>query len=364
MVRLRRHVFRHPGTTASAWTGVTRSTIRRFGAAVLLFSSIAAAEPVPPPEDPASLYAPHGEIGAFFNPWAPFPHRWTNLLWWFLTPNPFDKSGAPVLPVVPNDGSSFSGRESSASVTWIGHATVAVHDEADVFLTDPHWGKRALVVSRHTPPGVPLEAIPADAFAIVSHNHYDHLDSETIERLPASMSWYVPLGLAAWVRDHGPERVVELDWWQSARHGRWTITCLPAQHWSRRIGQGTNETLWCSWLVDSGARRYFHAGDSGYFHGYREFGRRFGPIDVAFLPIGAFEPRGFMRYQHMNPTDAILAARDLRAKDWIAIHWGAFDLANEPLDYPPKALATAMDEVGADASRAHVLAVGERWRVP
>jgi N-acyl-phosphatidylethanolamine-hydrolysing phospholipase D len=265
---------------------------------------------------------------------------------------------------VANDGASLAGMEASASATWVGHATFAVHDDADVFLTDPHFGPRALIPGRLQPPGVPIESIPADAFAVVSHAHYDHLDEWTVERLPESVAWFVPLGLADWFRERGRPRVQELDWWQSARHGRWTITCLPSQHWSRRIELGTNETLWCSWLLDSGERRYFFAGDTGWFHGFAEFGRRFAPIDAAILPIGAYEPRWFMRGQHLNPAEAWQAFGELGARWLLPMHWGTFDLTDEPLDEPPRALARAIAEAGGDASRVHLFAIGERWLIP
>ncbi len=314
-------------------------------------------------DDVATLYAPHGEVGSFTNPWLPFPHGFGDLVWEWLKGNPYDKSVDPVLPVVANDGSSLAGTENSASITWIGHATVAVHDGDDVFLTDPHFSHRALIPARWTPPGVPITSIPADAFALISHNHYDHLDAGSVEGLPDTLEWYVPLGLADFFRDLGRARVVELDWWQSAKRGRWTITCLPSQHWSRRILQGTNETLWCSWLVDSGERRYYFAGDTGYFHGFREFGRRYGPIDVALLPIGAFEPRSFMRYQHLSPDDALLAFEELRARWLVPIHWGCFDLAFEPMDLPPRLLRKTAER-NRVGDRVRVLAVGERWEIP
>jgi N-acyl-phosphatidylethanolamine-hydrolysing phospholipase D len=318
-----------------------------------------------PPADLARLYAPNVRDGRYFNPWADFPeNKFLGVLRWKLSRNPFDKSRAPQIPVVANDGASLAGVEGSASVTWVGHATFAVHDDDDVFLTDPHFGPRALLPRRAAAPGVPLESIPPDAFAVISHSHYDHLDAWTVDRLPATVSWFVPLGLAEWFRERGRERVVELDWWQSARHGRWTITCLPSQHWSRRIGHGENETLWCSWLVDSGERRYYFAGDTGWFHGFAEFGRRFAPIDVAMLPIGAYEPRWFMQSQHMNPAETWQAFLDLGARWLLPMHWGTFDLTDEPLDEPPRELARAIAAAGGDASRARVLAIGERWRVP
>ena len=328
-----------------------------------LASSSAAESPLK--IDSPSLYASHHESGRYFNPWAPQSASFLDLLkWQIFSRNPYDKSAPLQVPRIANDGARLAGVEHSATVTWVGHATFAVHDEGDVFLTDPHFGARAMIPRRLVPPGIPIESVPAHAFALVSHNHYDHLDAWSVDHLPASMPWFVPMGLGEWFRKRGRANVVELDWWQSVQHGRFTITCLPAQHWSRRSLNDTNETLWCSWLVDSGQRRYFFAGDSGYFPGFAEYGRRFGPIDVAMLPIGGYEPRWFMRSQHMDPAEAYQAFLDLRAGHMIAMHWGTFDLTDEPADLPPRVLAEAVRAQGGDASRTVVLAIGEQWHVP
>ncbi|MBW2363405.1 MAG: MBL fold metallo-hydrolase [Deltaproteobacteria bacterium] len=344
----------------------------RLAVPLLLAATVAGAYPRDPglapqpdtrPSD--SLYAPHRDAdGRFFLPWASDPKTfWGALRWWLFDHNPYDKSAPPQVAVLPNDGSYLAGNAGSSTVTWVGHATFAVHDRDDVFLTDPHFSKRALLPRRKVPPGIPIEAIPADAFAVISHNHYDHLDAKTVEQLPPSVQWFVPLGLADWFRARGRHDVVELDWWQTAERGRWRVTCLPSQHWSRRIGQATNASLWCSWLIDSGEFRYFFAGDTGYFHGFREFGRRFADIDVAMLPIGAYEPRWFMRDQHMNPAEAYQAFLELKARFMLPMHWGTFDLTDEPVDHAPRALARVLETRGGDA-RVRTLAVGERWRLP
>jgi N-acyl-phosphatidylethanolamine-hydrolysing phospholipase D len=304
------------------------------------------------------------EDGRFFVPWSEDPTSfWGLVKWQLFSRNPYDKSHAPRIPVVPNDGDYLAGVEHSATVTWVGHSTFAVHDAGDVFLTDPHFGKRALIPARKVAPGIPVEAVPPDAFAVVSHNHYDHLDAWTVEELPASVGWYVPLGLADWFRARGREDVTELDWWESATRGRFTITCLPSQHWSQRLEQGQNRSLWCSWLVDSGDYRYYFAGDTGYFRGFEEFAQRFAPIDVAMLPIGAYEPRWFMGWQHLDPAQAYQAFLDLQARFMLPMHWGTFDLTDEPVDLAPEELAAVLDEVGGDP-RVHTLAIGQRWKLP
>ena len=286
------------------------------------------------------------------------------MLKWQLGKKAYDKSAPLRVPVVANDGSYLKDRSAPPSVTWVGHSTFAVQDGGDVFLTDPHFGARALVPRRLSPPGIPLEAVPAEAFAVLSHNHYDHLDDWTVRHLPDTLSWFVPLGLGAWFRRRGRRRAVEMDWWQSARHGRWTLTCLPAQHWSTRIGMRRDSTLWCSWLLDSGERRYYFAGDSGYYHGFAEIGRRFPGIDVAFVPIGAYEPRWFMRPQHVDPEEGYQAFLDLGARTMIPMHWGCFDLTDEPADLAPRVLAEVLADRAADPARVKRLSVGERWLLP
>jgi N-acyl-phosphatidylethanolamine-hydrolysing phospholipase D len=320
--------------------------------------------------DPALLYAPHGAPGKFWNPWEPMTTGLREVLRWQLGKrnNPYDKSRPLAIPVVGNDGAYLASRAEPPSVTWVGHSTFAVQDGGEVFLTDPHWGPRALLPARKSPPGLPLDAVPPDAFALLSHNHYDHLDAWTVGRLPPEVRWFVPRGLKEWFRGRGPggssPEVVELDWWESARQGRFTLTCLPAQHWSNRLGVARNGTLWCSWLVTGGERSYYFAGDTGYFHGFAEIGRRFGPVDAALLPIGAYEPRWFMRPQHMDPGEALQAFRDLGARHLFAMHWGAFDLTDEPVDLAPRVLGEEVARTGEDPSRVHVLAVGERFLIP
>jgi N-acyl-phosphatidylethanolamine-hydrolysing phospholipase D len=282
-----------------------------------------------------------------------------DVLRWKLTTKREDRRPPLKVPIVANDGSYLGRHGEPPSVTWVGHSTVAVQDGDTVWLTDPVFGLRALVPRRHTPPGIPLSAIPPDAFVVLSHNHYDHMDAWTVDRLPRSVRWFVPLGLGTWFKRKGFE-VIESDWWSSHRHGDWTLTCLPAQHWSNRFGMARNSTLWCSWLLDNGRRRYYFAGDSGYFQGYAEFGRLFAPIDVAMMPIGAYQPRWFMRPQHMDPPEALRAFQELGARAMMPIHWGTFDLTDERIDRPPQDLAAAVNETKTDPARVRPFAIGER----
>ena len=310
----------------------------------------------------AALFAPHRRGRLFFNPWREFPIRFRDVLRWYRE-RPRQRPPETPAPRVANDGASFRLHEPGLALTWIGHSSFALQHERSVLLTDPHFGPRALVPPRHVPPGVPLAAIPEEAVALVSHSHYDHLDRWTVRRLPASTRWLVPLGLAAPLRRMGAREVRELDWWDEATVGPWRLTCLPAQHWSNRISHPRNATLWCSWLIEASGRRVYFAGDTGAFPGFAEYGRRFAPLAAALLPVGAYEPRWFMRYQHLNPADAVVAWAELGAATLVGMHWGTFVLTDEALDEPPRALGRAVAASGADASRLRLPAVGERWHV-
>ncbi len=325
-----------------------------------------AADPgaIDPAAIPEWLRAPHERDGGFFTPWAENPRGAFAALRWWISPNPYDKGSPPQVAVVANDGAYLAGRETGATLTWVGHATFALHEGEDVVLTDPIWSKRALLPARLHPPGIPLAAVPADAFALISHSHYDHLDEDTVMALSERVRWFVPKGLGDWFRARGRAHVVELDWWQSAREGAWTFTCLPSQHWSLRLGMDANQSLWCAWLIESGRHRYFFAGDTGYFRGFSEYGSLFAPIDAALLPIGAFEPRWFMQFHHMDPAEAYQSFLDLRARFLLPMHWGTFDLTDEPVDLPPRVLREELARRGGDSAQVPILAIGERWRLP
>jgi len=266
------------------------------------------------------------------------------------------------IPKVENDGASLAEVAERPELTWIGHCSFALHEGETKVLFDPHFGRRALVPPRWTEPGIPVGSVPDDAIAVLSHNHYDHLDRWTLGALPKSMRWLVPLGLGSYVRSFGFDEVRELDWWDEVELDGWRFTFFPNQHWSRRLSQPENTTLWGGWLVDTGTARTFFCGDSAWFEGFAELGRRLSPIDVAMLPIGAYEPRWFMRVAHMDPEEALAATRVLGARRMIPMHWGTFDLADDAVDEPPRALERLLAKPGNGdlARRVVTMAVGER----
>ena len=253
-----------------------------------------------------------------------------------------ERAGAP--PSVPNDGAFLreNARHSAPTVTWIGHATVLVQMDHVTFVTDPIWSPTASPVSfagprRHAPPAIDLDALPPVDFVLISHNHYDHLDVPTLRRLAARGSqFYVPLQVGALLRSEGIAVVDELDWWEQRTFGPVTIHCVPSQHWSGRGLTDTNDTLWAGWVVAGPDRRFYFAGDTGYFAGLREIGARLGPFALAALPIGAYEPKAMMKDVHLNPEEAVQAGLDVGAQRMLGIHYGTFDLTDEPLDEPPR----------------------------
>jgi L-ascorbate metabolism protein UlaG (beta-lactamase superfamily) len=287
------------------------------------------------------------------------------LRWKLLSRNRSDRRRPPSVPFMPGDGERLRRRSASPELTWIGHSSFALQDGREVLLTDPHFGPRALLPRRFHPPGLPLTAIPEGAVALLSHNHYDHLDRFTLERLPKGIAWRVPLGLESFVRRFGFEDVAELDWWETVECRGFRLTLLPAQHWSRRLSQPDETTLWGSWVVESARLRTYFAGDSGYFHGFAEFGRQFPELDLALLPIGAYEPRWFMKPVHMNPQEALQAFRDLGARQMVPMHWGTFDLTDEPIDEAARVLQELQPE-SATGRGGHIrcLAIGESFALP
>ena len=254
------------------------------------------------------------------------------------------------------------------TITWVGHSTLLLQLGGMNVLTDPMWSRRASPFSfagprRWVAPGINFHDLPPIDVVLQSHNHYDHLDGPSVRALVRTYpdaSWFVPLGLEAFVRRRGATIVRELEWWQAADVGSVRVTCVPAQHFSGRSLVDRGETLWCSWaLATSNGSRVFFAGDTGYHPEFPLIGRRCGPFDVALLPIGAYEPRWFMRYLHMNPEEAVEAFRGLGANVMVPIHWGTFKLTDEAMDEPPVRARAAFAASGLPLARYRQLAHGE-----
>jgi N-acyl-phosphatidylethanolamine-hydrolysing phospholipase D len=264
-------------------------------------------------------------------------------------------------PSVPFDAQAL-GRD--PALTWIGHATFYVRMDGSAFLTDPIYSERASPLSfagprRLVPPGVPLEALPCLDFVLLSHDHYDHTDLPTVRALAArGVPFVVPTGLAGLVKEAGGRVAAELGWWQEATLAGVRVTCVPARHFSGRGLADRNRRLWAGFVVSGETRRLYHSGDTALFDGFGEIGRRCGPIDLACLPIGAYEPRAIMSPIHLNPEEAVRASVELGARAAVGMHFGTFDLADEALDEPPRRFLAEARASGV-AERTFLMAIGE-----
>lgn len=323
--------------------------------------------------EPLPGQPPHHVAGGFRNTDPDFrrPSSWTRwsfvvrrLLASSMTPRTFDA------PRLLNDGAALRAGSVNPSVTWIGHSTLLVQFDGLNFVTDPNWGPRASPVSwagpsRLSPPGLVFEDLPRIDVVIISHDHYDHLDLGTVKRLAETHNplFIVPLGLKKWFADNGISRVEELDWWQEYEYRAVRFVCTPAQHFSQRTLWDGNTRLWATWAVLGRERRFYFSGDTGYFAGFREIGKRLGPFDVAAVAIGAYEPPEIMKSVHVTPEEAVQTFVDVNARLLIGIHWGTFDLAEEPLGEPPERMLAEVRRRGIDPERAWILKIGEtrRW---
>ena len=224
-------------------------------------------------------------------------------------------------------------------------------------LVDPALGRSIFGgIERNVPPGVPVEQLPRIDASLVTHSHYDHLDLPTLRAVEAPV--VAGLGLARYFRDRGLA-AAELGWWEATEVKGLRVTFVPAHHWSRRGPFDTNETLWGGFVVEGESATVYHSGDTAYFAGFKEIAARFPRIDAALLPVGAYEPGWFMLKQHMDPEQALQAFEDLGARTFVAMHWGTFKLADEPLDEPPRRVEAESVRRGLARERVRVPAIGE-----
>lgn len=251
-------------------------------------------------------------------------------------------------------------------IWWLGHATTLVHLQGINILTDPVFSARVSPVSfagpkRFTPPGTRIDLLPQIDVITISHNHYDHLDYSSIRKLIArfpQVTILVPFGLKRKLVSWGAKQVIELDWWQQATIADIRFSLTPARHWCQRTLWDKNSALWGGWIMQSSDKTVYFMGDTGYSPSLAEIAQRFGPIDMAAIPIGAYAPRWFMQSQHIDPAQAVQLFKELNCKRALAIHWGAFELADEPLDEPPVLLEQALQENHIDSDLFSVIKIG------
>jgi N-acyl-phosphatidylethanolamine-hydrolysing phospholipase D len=308
----------------------------------------------------------------FINPWpnAELDHRGSAFFRWQwqrlrsgLPPAP----PAGSFPVAEPDIAMPRAAAGECRLTWLGHASFLLQLGGLNLLLDPMLSHRASPFARVGPARlvpVPLTVAqlpPIDA-VLISHDHYDHLDEPSVralhERFGDDLRWITPLAYQEWFAARDITAVAELDWWQQAQFGGLRITATPAQHWTRR-GRQSFERLWCSFMIEAPASRVFFGGDSGYCPAFREIGEHFNGCDLAILPIGAYEPRWFMRSSHMNPEEAVQTFVDLRARTMVPMHWGTFRLTDEDMLEPPVRTRAAWQAAGLPEAGLRILRHGE-----
>ncbi|MEN8243416.1 MAG: MBL fold metallo-hydrolase [Thermodesulfobacteriota bacterium] len=253
-----------------------------------------------------------------------------------------------------------------SAITWIGHSTYLLRLENRHFLLDPFFSNLASPLpfgpERFVPPGIALEQLPPIDGVVISHNHYDHLDAKTIEAFKGKerIAVFVPLGLKPFFTKRGYENVRELDWHQSAEMDGIQLTALPAVHFSGRGMGDRNETLWCSWAIQSAAGNIFFAGDTGYSPTlFKGIGQQFRGFDIAIVPIGAYDPANVMQPVHTNPEEAIQMANDVKADLIIPSHWGTIILTDEPPFEPLERYRAYANKNGISDRRAGIMKIGE-----
>ena len=361
--------------------------MRRIAALLLSFALFAACSSDPPPQlpvfddalwlsdvkatDTSKLYAPHynEKDKTFFCPWMLRSERrrppdgTKRAGFWFFRKKPQFPSWPEELYEKQENDYSYLKDPDHDGISFAGHASMIIKMNKETIFTDPFFSDRAAVMSKTVKIKFNYGNVPERPVVLISHNHYDHLDKQSVKALMKKDAVFiVPLKLKTYLEKWGAKEVYELDWWQSVTLGDITYTLLPAQHWSRRVarGQGSGMSLWGGYMIQ-GEKTVYFSGDSGYFRGFEEFGAKY-EIDYAIVGVGAYEPRWFMHYQHLDPGEFILASDELGAKVSIPMHFGIISLSDEPLNYPLYALDEFIKNNPEYGEKIKLLRVGETIR--
>lgn len=258
-------------------------------------------------------------------------------------------------------------RSDSLRITYVNHSTFLIQVDSMNILTDPIWGDRTSPLSfagpkRMRPPGIDFDDLPPIDFVVISHNHYDHLDINTLERLKEKFDPWIltPLGVDLDLKERGFDRSIHLEWWStvnmSARVG---VHAVPAQHFSGRGLFDRNKSLWAGYVITTVHGNIYFAGDTGYGDFFKEIGNRFGPLKVALLPIGAYKPQWFMSPVHISPEEALQVHKDVKSEFTIGMHYGTFPLADDGQFDPENDLKKAFSEYNFDSSAFILLKEGK-----
>lgn len=284
---------------------------------------------------------PERQIGSFF----------AVLQKWLLSDKAHREPLEP-LPIVTRAGAEFVPPVPDLRITWLGHSTLLVEIEGRRILTDPVWGKyaspgRLFGVERFYAPPLPLDELPVVDAVVLSHDHYDHLNEETIRALATRIPRFIaPLGLGAHLEYWGvpAENITELDWWERTSVEGLEVVSTPARHFSGRSLTDRNATLWSSWAFIGAERRVYFSGDTGMFPGFEEIGQRLGPFDMTMMETGAYNAA--WADIHMGPEQAVRAHQMVRGRLMLPIHWGTFNLAFHGWTEPVERVLTAAEHAG------------------
>ena len=253
------------------------------------------------------------------------------------------------------DSISIANYNSKTRFIWFGHSTFLLQTKGKNLLIDPMFGDvpapNPLLGNKRFSNELPIEIekLPSIDAVLITHDHYDHLDYESIQKLKDKVKlFFTPLGIGIHLLKWGveKERIIELDWWEEIKFDDLTIRCTPAQHFSGRGISDREKTLWCSWIIQSDDENLFFSGDSGYASHFKEIGEQYGPFDFAFMECGQYN--NLWPLVHMLPEETAQAGLDIKAKKMMPIHWGAFKLASHSWTEPVERISKKAKELNVD----------------
>ena len=297
--------------------------------------------------------SPQFENGQFYNRLPPISHGLSLAMFKkFISGGSDFTHPENELPIIHRSKADFDDVSEDVRVTWLGHSTILVELEGIRLLIDPVFGDYASPnkikgIKRYAPAPLPIGDLPAVDAIVISHDHYDHLDSETIRTLASEVPRFiVPLGIGSHLEYWGvdSDRIQELDWWEEVQIGGIRVVSTPARHFSGRSVNDRNATLWAGWAFKSQHRSIFYSGDSAMSPHFKEIGERLGPFDLTLMETGAYDP--MWMDVHMGPEQAVLAHQDLRGHVFLPVHWGMFNLAFHGWTEPVDRTLAAAAEVG------------------
>jgi N-acyl-phosphatidylethanolamine-hydrolysing phospholipase D len=315
-------------------------------------------------------------VPIFSNPWPHEEHGVGDIFKWKFGIGPQEKPLIPDAPNLPPDLVKLTAEEISQPpeegwrVTWLGHASFLVQGSGISLLIDPVFSEFCSPIAfsalrRQVATPCQISDLPPIHTVLLTHAHYDHLDLSTLRQLGDGTRFIIAEGHAEWLKKKlGTSLVSEVPWHDtiSVAPGI-TVAATPAQHFTARTPFDRNRGHWCGWLLKGAGRKLWHAGDSGYCPAFQEIGERYGPIDFAMIPIGAYQPRRIMKPMHMNPEEAVQTFEEARCRRAVAMHWGTFVLTDEPLQEPPIRLRQELERRNLDENLFTAGKVGGTWTI-